>query len=216
MRATVAEVDHRLARCPGTDDDVAELRRVAPPAERVHLILELGAPRRDRALLLNPNLANAWNVSGWVRVWRGEPEVAIEHLARATRLSPLDPLTNRTRTTTAHAHFFAGRYDEAASWAAMTLREWPDYQTALRIAAASYALAGPCKRQGARGSGCKSSIPGCASRISRTSSDPTTNGITSPGTPKACARPDCLINRSHGPAEIEHDRIAGCLRHRWL
>ena len=92
MRATVAEVDHRLARCPGTDDDVAELRRVAPPAERVHLILELGAPRRDRALLLNPNLANAWNVSGWVRVWRGEPEVAIETSARATRLSQLDPV----------------------------------------------------------------------------------------------------------------------------
>jgi len=104
--------------------------------------LDAGVAFIDRALLLNPNLANAWDVSGWVRVWLGQPEVAIEHLARATRLSPLDPLTNRTRTTIAHAHFFAGRYDEAASWAAMTLREWPDYQTALRMAAASYALAG--------------------------------------------------------------------------
>jgi adenylate cyclase len=111
--------------------------------------LDAGVAFIDRALLLNPNLANAWNVSGWVRVWRGEPEVAIEHLARATRLSPLDPLTNRARTTTAHAHFFAGRYEEAASWAATTLREWPDYQTALRIAAASYALAG--RLQEARG-----------------------------------------------------------------
>jgi len=110
--------------------------------------LDTGVAFIDRALLLNPNLANAWNVSGWVRVWRGEPEVAIEHLVRATRLSPLDPLTNRTRTTTAHAHFFAGRYDEAASWAAMTLREWPDYQTALRIAAASYALAGRLQEAG--------------------------------------------------------------------
>lgn len=103
--------------------------------------LDAGVAFIDRALLLNPNLATAWIVSGWVRVWLGEPEVAIEHLAKATRLSPLDPLTNRTRTTTAHAHFFAGRYEEAASWAAMALREWPDYQTALRIAAASYALA---------------------------------------------------------------------------
>jgi TolB-like protein/DNA-binding SARP family transcriptional activator/Tfp pilus assembly protein PilF len=104
--------------------------------------LDAGIAFIDRALQLNPNLATAWIVSGWVRVWLGEPEVAIDHLARATRLSPLDPLTNRTRTVTAHAHFFAGRYDEAAAWAAMTLREWPDYQTALRIAAASFALAG--------------------------------------------------------------------------
>jgi TolB-like protein/Tfp pilus assembly protein PilF len=104
--------------------------------------LDAGVAFIDRALLLNPNLATAWIVSGWVRVWLGEPEVAIEHLARAMRLSPLDPLINRTRTTTAHAHFFAGRYDEALSWAAMALREWPDYQTALRIAAASNALAG--------------------------------------------------------------------------
>jgi adenylate cyclase len=104
--------------------------------------LEAGVALIDRALLLNPNLATAWIVSGWVRVWLGQPEVAIEHLARATRLSPLDPLTNRTRTTTAHAHFHAGRYDEASSWAGMVLREWPDFQTALRIAAASYALAG--------------------------------------------------------------------------
>jgi TolB-like protein/DNA-binding SARP family transcriptional activator/Tfp pilus assembly protein PilF len=104
--------------------------------------LDTGVAFIDRALLLNPNLATAWIVSGWVRVWLGKPEAAIDHLERATRLSPLDPLTNRTRTTTAHAHFFAGRYEEASSWAAMTLREWPDYQTALRIAAASNALAG--------------------------------------------------------------------------
>jgi TolB-like protein/DNA-binding SARP family transcriptional activator len=104
--------------------------------------LDAGVAFIDRALLLNPNLATAWISSGWVRVWLGKPDLAIEHLARATRLSPLDPLTNRTRTATANAHFFAGRYDEASSWAAMALREWPDYQTALRIAAASYALAG--------------------------------------------------------------------------
>jgi TolB-like protein/DNA-binding SARP family transcriptional activator len=107
--------------------------------------LDSGVAFIDRALMLNPNLAAAWVASGWVRNWLGKLDLAIEHLARATRLSPLDPLTNRTRTATAHAHFFAGRYDEAASWAAMALREWPDFQTALRIAAASNALAGRLK-----------------------------------------------------------------------
>jgi len=43
---------------------------------------------------------------------------------------------------TAHAHFFAGRYEEASSWAAMVLRERPDFHDGLRIAAASNALVG--------------------------------------------------------------------------
>ena len=43
---------------------------------------------------------------------------------------------------TAHAHFFAGRYDEALTWAKMALRELPDSHGALRIGAASCALAG--------------------------------------------------------------------------
>jgi len=46
------------------------------------------------------------------------------------------------RVGTAHAHFFLGRYDEAASWAAMALQDRPDYQNGLRIAAASNAMAG--------------------------------------------------------------------------
>src|SRR5262249_48167783 len=45
----------------------------------------------DRALVLNPNLAAAWIFSSWVKVWLGEPEVAIERSARAMRLSPNDP-----------------------------------------------------------------------------------------------------------------------------
>jgi adenylate cyclase len=46
------------------------------------------------------------------------------------------------QTGTAHAHFFLGRYDEAASWAAMTLQDNSDFQAGLRIDAASNAMAG--------------------------------------------------------------------------
>jgi tetratricopeptide (TPR) repeat protein len=46
------------------------------------------------------------------------------------------------RAGTAHAHFFLGRYDEAASWAAMALQDNRDFQPGLRIAAASNAMAG--------------------------------------------------------------------------
>jgi tetratricopeptide (TPR) repeat protein len=67
---------------------------------------------------------------------------AIERFARAMRLSPLDPWLMGMRAGTAYAHFFLGRYDEAASWAAMALQDNPDYQPGLRIAAASNAMAG--------------------------------------------------------------------------
>jgi hypothetical protein len=40
------------------------------------------------------------------------------------------------------AHFVAGRYAEAASWAARSLRDQPDYLPPIRILAASNALAG--------------------------------------------------------------------------
>ena len=103
--------------------------------------LEVGAGLVDRALVLNSNLAEAWSFGGWVKNWLGEPEAAIERFARAMRLSPLDP-SLRTPSGTAHAHFFLGRYDEAASWAAMALQDNPDYQPGLRIAAASNAMAG--------------------------------------------------------------------------
>jgi TolB-like protein/Tfp pilus assembly protein PilF len=104
--------------------------------------LDAGVGFLDRALGSNPNLAMAWYFSGWLRVWIGKPNVAIEHLARAMRLSPLDPVIWFAQVGTAHAHFFAGRYDEASSWARMALREVPDLLPALRIAAASEACAG--------------------------------------------------------------------------
>jgi TolB-like protein/class 3 adenylate cyclase len=104
--------------------------------------LGVGAALIDRALVLNSNLAEAWNFGGWVKNWLGEPESAIERFARAMRLSPLDPRVMAIRSGTAHAHFFLGRYDEAASWAAMALQDKPDHQAGLRIDAASNAMAG--------------------------------------------------------------------------
>jgi len=103
--------------------------------------LEPAAAFIDRALVLNSNLAEAWFYGGWVKNWLGEPEAAIERFARAMRLSPLDRMMG-IRGGTAHAHFFLGRYDEAASWAAITLQNNADFHPGLRIAAASNAMAG--------------------------------------------------------------------------
>jgi len=102
--------------------------------------VEAGAAYIDRALVLNPNLAQIWNASGWVRMYLGEYASAIEHFERAMRLSPLDPLTYFASTGMAFAHAFAGRSDEAISWATKALHEQPNWATALRVAAIANAL----------------------------------------------------------------------------
>jgi tetratricopeptide (TPR) repeat protein len=91
-------------------------------------------------LVLNPNLAASWNASGWVRMYLGESAKAIEHLERAMRLSPLDPLTYLACGGMGFALVFAGRYDEAISWATRALHEQPNWATALRLAAMANAL----------------------------------------------------------------------------
>ena len=96
----------------------------------------------DRALALNPNLAVAWNASGCLRVFLGEPETAIEHLSRAMRLSPLDPLMFVTQNFLGLAHLQAGRYGEAWPLSEKASRERPNFMGAIRGAAASNALAG--------------------------------------------------------------------------
>ena len=95
-----------------------------------------------RALALNPNLAWAWLFAGWIKVWFGEPELAIERISRALRLSPNDPHSFSMQSAMAAAHFLAGRCAEALSWAEMAVREKPSFLLPLCVLAASAALAG--------------------------------------------------------------------------
>jgi tetratricopeptide (TPR) repeat protein len=103
---------------------------------------EDGATFIDHALMLNPNLAVGWLLSGWINVRLGNPEVTIERATRAMRLSPLDPLISLAFTLIGAGHFYAGRYDGASSWAEKGLLKQPNSASAARVAAASHALAG--------------------------------------------------------------------------
>jgi TolB-like protein len=136
----IAETERLAQRAVelGRDDAVALSAAGFALAYVVH-DLPAGIAAIDRAVAINPNLAWAWLYSGWARVWRGQPDAAIEHFERATRLSPLDPLIADVQAATAFAHFFAGRYEEAAAWAAMA---GVNVRAAPYIAAAAHALAG--------------------------------------------------------------------------
>jgi TolB-like protein/tetratricopeptide (TPR) repeat protein len=104
--------------------------------------LDTGAGLIDRALALNPNLAAAWHNSGWVRIYLGAHEAAIEHIRHAMRLSPLDSLLFGMQGAVAFAHYFAGRYEEALRWADKAVREQPLWLSGLVIVAASKAMSG--------------------------------------------------------------------------
>jgi tetratricopeptide (TPR) repeat protein len=104
--------------------------------------LEDGAAMADQAVVLNPNLAIAWLLSGYINVFLGEHELAIKHIARSMRLSPLDPEIFNAHMAMGLAHLCLGRHDEASSWAEKAVREKPDHSAVLRIAAGCHAHAG--------------------------------------------------------------------------
>src|SRR3546814_6897434 len=77
----------RLARRTvelGKNDAVA-LTRAGHALAHLAGDLDGGLALLDRAKILNPNLAAAWFLGGFVRVWRGDPDGAIVHFTQAMR-----------------------------------------------------------------------------------------------------------------------------------
>jgi len=131
----------RLAVELGRDDAVA-LTRGGHALGHLAGDLDAGIALLDRAVLLNPNLAPAWFLGGYLRALHGEADAAIAHLARAVRLSPLDPEMFRMQAGMALSHFLEGRFDAAAAWAEKAVGNLPSFLAAVSLVAASHALAG--------------------------------------------------------------------------
>ena len=104
--------------------------------------LAAGARAWDLALILNENAAVACGSSAFVKMIMGQHSVAVDHIARAVRLSPRDPQMPAFHHTTAFANFFLGRYDEAARLKEGVLSVYPGHLGNLRVYAASLAAAG--------------------------------------------------------------------------
>ena len=110
----------------------------------LHLVRDLDSAvaSADRALALDPNLATGWLVAGFARIYRGQPEDAIERLARAMRLNPLSPDMHRMEVGTAIAHLLAGRTEDALSWGQKASSDKAGRAFPIGILAAIYAHAG--------------------------------------------------------------------------
>jgi TolB-like protein len=96
----------------------------------------------SRSLLINPNSAVALAISGWNEATVDNPIKALELFQRAERLSPRDPKGWFIAAGMAHAHYVAGQFDEAVTWAKKALAQNPRFATALRYLAASLAKLG--------------------------------------------------------------------------
>ena len=95
----------------------------------------------DRALELNPSFAVGWWRSGWLRLWAGQPDLAIGHFETGLRLSPRvrvhDPFLG-----IGVGHFFARRYHEAREMLLRSMQENPNWVPSYRFLASCYAQMG--------------------------------------------------------------------------
>jgi TolB-like protein/class 3 adenylate cyclase/Tfp pilus assembly protein PilF len=95
----------------------------------------------DRALELNPSFAIGWWRSGWLRLWAGQPDLAIEHFETGLRLSPRvrvhDPFLG-----IGVGHFFARRFHEAREMLLRSIQENPNWVPSYRFLASCYAQMG--------------------------------------------------------------------------
>lgn len=143
-RAREIAEGERLARRAvelGRDDAVA-LTRGGHALAHLTGDLDSGIALLDRAVFLNPNLASAWFLGGFLRIWHGECEDAIEHFERAMRLSPVDPELYRMQAGIAMAHLFAGRIGTASTWAERSYSNLPSFLMVVALIAATRALSG--------------------------------------------------------------------------
>ena len=95
----------------------------------------------DQAFAFNPSFARGWCLSGLLRVWAGQPDLAIEHLETALRLSPRerrDPLLS----VIGLAYFLKRQFDEAAAKLLLAIQDHPGFPPSYRALAACYAHMG--------------------------------------------------------------------------
>jgi adenylate cyclase len=95
----------------------------------------------DRALALNPSFARGWYVSGILRLWAGQPDLAIEHAGTSLRLSPREPV-GTPLSLMGGAYFFKHQFDEAVSKVLLAIQDDPGFPPSYRVLAACYAHMG--------------------------------------------------------------------------
>jgi tetratricopeptide (TPR) repeat protein len=96
----------------------------------------------DRTLALHPSFALGWSLSANLRLWAGQPSIAIEHAEISRRLSPRNPVSVPSSFLVGLALFFKRRFDDAAMNLRVAIQERPNNPQFLRALASCYAHLG--------------------------------------------------------------------------
>jgi adenylate cyclase len=95
----------------------------------------------DRALVLNPSFAYGWYWSGWLRLFAGQSDVAIQHFETSMRLNPRAQRGYHLGGI-GMAHFLNRRFDAALAVLRISLEEVPAFTPTHRALAACLAHMG--------------------------------------------------------------------------
>ena len=125
----------------GAGSDPSVLRRAALVLGYFGEDIDAAIELIDRALALNPGFAQGWVTSGWLRLWAGQPAVAIGHFETSLRLSPHARKAG-TLMAIGVGHFFAGRFEDAKLMLLGSLQEHPHWAPTYRFLASCYAHMG--------------------------------------------------------------------------
>src|SRR5215471_4113401 len=134
-RQTAISLARRAVHNAG--DDAGTLGRAAYALAYLGEDIDAATVLMDRALDINPSFADGWRWSGWLRLWAGLPDVAIDHFEKSLRLDPRDWLGG-TLMAKGVAHFCAGRLDQARTMLLLSLQQHPDWVPTNRFLAACY------------------------------------------------------------------------------
>jgi len=95
----------------------------------------------DRALALNPSFAYGWYRSGWVRLFAGQLDLAIQHFETSMGLNPRSQRGFHLAGI-GMAHFLVHRFADAVAVLRVSIEELPTFTPTYRTLAAFYAHMG--------------------------------------------------------------------------
>jgi len=95
----------------------------------------------ERSLALDPSSARGWYISGLLRLWAGQPDLAIAHVESSLRLSPRERL-GAHQSVIGTAHVFKGQFDAAVAELLVAIHERPTNPPPYRSLACCYAHMG--------------------------------------------------------------------------